>query len=386
MQVLFERTLYKGNGHWTIQAVVDGPWRAEDYSASGAYLVISHTTKTEGGKVTKKLTEVKGKNIGRSNETTPHQQAVSEAMSRAEKQIGKGYVNDRLDAQTLPVTNKLGKKLPMLATKIEKINVDKVDWDHAFIQPKLDGERALNDEGLYSRGGVAMPLPHIQMDLDLHKSFEGLHTDGEMYIHGMPLNEIGSLVSKPRQESEQLEYWIYDIVSDKPFEERYADLKNAFAGAAAHLDPRIKLVPTYKVSNIEEAMRYHNLFLEQGFEGSMLRLGTDGYQDGKRSAKLVKIKPFEDAEFEVVGHNWATPNHAPCGKELLNPLFIYKVEHLGKAPVFGETLAPGTHEQKHEQGLNPEAKYGKFLTLTFMGWTKNGLPNIATAKCWREMV
>ena len=53
-----------------------------------------------------------GKNVGRANETTPFEQACSEAQSKWQKQIDKGYCEDK-DRVDVPV-------LPMLAQKYKE--------------------------------------------------------------------------------------------------------------------------------------------------------------------------------------------------------------------------------------------------------------------------
>ena len=47
-----------------------------------------------GGKLQTKKTRCESKNVGRSNETTPEQQAVLEAESKYRDQIRKGYVEN----------------------------------------------------------------------------------------------------------------------------------------------------------------------------------------------------------------------------------------------------------------------------------------------------
>lgn len=372
MNVLFEKTLFKGKGHWTIKAVegYTGGMGMED-----GYL-ISYATK-EGGKEVVKFNATKGKNKGRSNATTPGQQAVLEAQSRVEKQIDKGYVETR-ELAGEPVTNALGKRRPQLSLDLRKFKGE-VDWETAYLQPKLDGHRCMHDEFIYSRGGQAHEVPHIQAALQAQPALQELLLDGELYIHGVNLQAIGSLITKPRLESAGLEYWIYDLVSDQPFEERYAALQRAFQASPTR-DARLKLVPTFKVNSLAEARALHQEFVKQGYEGSILRWGKEGYQDDKRSSYSLKLKDFQDSEFKVVGHSFGLPNG-----DLLNPNWVYEYHPFGdeSQPLqTAEVLAPGTHHDKHQQGLNPESYYGKMLTLEHMGYTNKGTPNIATAKGW----
>ena len=88
-----------------------------------------------GGKI-REFPEISctGKNIGRSNETTPHEQALFEAYSMWTKKQDQGYVIDQTDQQDQTVNNNINQestqstqstqstfnKLPMLANKYEQ--------------------------------------------------------------------------------------------------------------------------------------------------------------------------------------------------------------------------------------------------------------------------
>lgn len=377
MNILFEQTLFKGNGHWRIQAVEGFTGQGEPQSG----MLIAHATVVDGAEVIK-FSPTKGKNIGKANETTAEQQAVSEAQSRVAKQRDKGYVDTREEAQAGPATNTLGKKKPMLATDFDKVKPEAIDWANAFIQPKLDGHRSLFDEIQYSRQGKEQGVAHIADDLKGGDWFEGMHLDGELYVHGMTLQAIGSLIKKYREESLKLEYHVYDLVADIPFEQRYAALANSFKQSEGLRDERIVLVPTHKVDSLDAAQAFHKQFVAAGYEGSILRHGTQGYEDDKRSKGLLKLKDFSDLEVEVFDFEWGTPNTCPAGGEYLNPVLVYRIPG---TEITGKVTAPGSHAEKHAQGQNIESYLGnKLLTIEHMGFTPDGVPNIATAKCWRE--
>jgi hypothetical protein len=77
----------------------------------------------------------KGKNIGRSNETTAHEQAIAEAKSVAKKKSEEGYSETMADRGKVPVV------LPMLAHDWNKVK--KVPSVPLYVQPKLDGVRMI---------------------------------------------------------------------------------------------------------------------------------------------------------------------------------------------------------------------------------------------------
>ena len=66
-----------------------GKYKVWSIWTEGPELYIMHGA--ENGKMQAKCEIVQGKNIGRSNETSPEQQAELEAESRYKKQLDKGY-------------------------------------------------------------------------------------------------------------------------------------------------------------------------------------------------------------------------------------------------------------------------------------------------------
>jgi predicted DNA-binding WGR domain protein len=82
-----------------------------------------------GGKFQEKVTTITdGKNIGKSNETTFEEQALSEAQSKWNKQLDKGYSKEKGAPKMIR---------PMLAHKYQD-HSSKLKFP-CYIQPKLDG-------------------------------------------------------------------------------------------------------------------------------------------------------------------------------------------------------------------------------------------------------
>lgn len=245
------------------------------------------------GKLTKSLpTYCEGKNIGKANETTPEQQAEKEAQAKWQKKIDSGY-NEVL-------TKKKKFFEPMLAHEFSKY--EKLLFTvKSFIQPKLDGLRCISeDNSLTSRNGKPyLSSPHLYQDKFI--------LDGELYNHEYhdDFNKIVSLCKKQKPDEEELkeskkkvQFWAYDFPSHRGvFSSRYAALKNAITQLN---NPAYKLVPTYEVKNMKDIEKYHDLFLEQGYEGSILRLDLGSYEN-KRSKQLLKKKDFIDEEFTIMG-------------------------------------------------------------------------------------
>lgn len=366
-QVVENIRLYKNHG-FSI-----GYWQGTVFDTGE--LSIEHAKKLDGNPV-RMLYLAEPKNVGKANETTSVEQAVSELRSRAKKKLDKGYV-DSLEKAEAPSTNALGLLAPMLATPIEKVKPEKIDWENAYAQPKLDGHRCLYVDGvLYSRTGKELDLPHIK-EAVLQTPLRDLHLDGELYIHGRPLQDISSLVKKNQFETDLLEFHVYDCIEAASYIERVKLMSDAVS--MMELPDAIKPVQTLKVSNLEDLMSYHTYWRNQGYEGSMLRHGDSHYQDGKRSRSLLKVKEFHDAEFTVVA---VTP-----GKEVtLNdntyiPAVYTCITEKGKE--FNVT-APGTAQEKHFQYVMRRDYLGRQLTVKYHYLSKDGVPQLPIALRFRE--
>ena len=202
------------------------------------------------------------------------------------------------------------RKKPMLAYPVS----DKpIDYDKpTFIQPKLDGVRCLiqYDAGkvtAYSRTGKEWKnIEHIKLNL---LSFFDKHPnailDGELYNHDFK-DDFESIISmvrktKPTDEDRSIscnnvQFHCYDIIDEtKTFEDRYKFVMDNLRDSYC-----VRTVETIQIPNQLEAKEMHDVNLNSGFEGSILR-ANDLYKCG-RSWSLRKFKDFSDAEATIVGY------------------------------------------------------------------------------------
>lgn len=248
-----------------------------------------------GGTITTSLpTYCKAKNIGKSNETTPHQQALAEAQAKWQKKVNSGY-NEILSAE---------KKFfePMLA-KDAKESKDLVEpfKCRVFVQQKMDGLRCVNsDNTLMSRNGKPyVTCPHLYQNKAI--------IDGELFNPQFNdnFNTIVSLCKKTKPTEEDIEeakefvqFWAYDFPTHPgTFFDRYVNLGKFLRELG---NESIKLVPTFEVFSWKDIKKYHEQFLSEGYEGTIIRLNNAFYEN-KRSKQLLKYKDFIDEEFKILG-------------------------------------------------------------------------------------
>ena len=205
------------------------------------------------------------------------------------------------------------RKKPMLAYPVS----DKpIDYDKpVFMQPKLDGVRCLiqregDDLGFcvvaYSRTGKEWKnINHILEELvPFFAKHPNVILDGELYNHDFK-DDFESIISmvrktKPTDEDrsisrENVQFHCYDTIMEHMlFEDRYKfiveNLRDSYC---------VRTVETIQIPNQLEAKEMHNVNLNSGFEGSILRT-NDTYKCG-RSWSLRKFKDFSDSEAKIIG-------------------------------------------------------------------------------------
>lgn len=326
------------------------------------------------GAVQEAIKIAKIKNAGRANETTVEKQADSEAESMWKKKKDKGYFETIQEAEGKTVF------LPMLAHDMLKMTPKKVEElfkKDFYTQPKMDGVRCLaylgddHEVKLMSRGGKEYNVKHLKESLRTIL-IDKIVLDGELYIHNVLRQDIQALVKKHKDEeyegtgfsSKNIEFWVYDCFHKK-------DLSLPFSMRKSIIDsiPNVPLV--IKVPSIhfsgpslsEEAFKKtHKFYVQNGFEGTIIRRSSGKYELGHRSRDLIKYKDFMDAEFEIVGVKDGNGKYEGCA------MWICKLPN-GKTV---DVNPKGTLEQKKKWFKEADKHIGKLLTVKFQGYTKDG--------------
>jgi len=329
-----------------------------------------------GAEVRSEWTEGKVKNEGRANATTPVEQVRLEVASAITKKKKQGYVEDVSQVDTGSLIK------PMLAQDYAK-RIKELPWNSGannsvFAQPKLDGIRCLaTPNGLFSRTGEEIvSCPHIaEIMIPIAQKYNCVF-DGELYNHQLKedFNQIASLVRKTKNIEESLEqivaliqYHIYDvIIPEMDFRTRqnqllnvgFTDINAAQIGGASFIFP----VPTYEVTNQNLLDSLYGHFLEDGYEGQMVR--ANSAYDHKRSPSLLKRKEFQSDEFEILDVLEGEGNRAGMAGKLLLKLGsgTFKSNLKGNRDYFRALL-----ERK-------ENFIGKKATIKFFQYTPDGVP------------
>lgn len=347
-------------------------------------VIIKTTGQLEGKKTIHTETVFEGKNIGKSNETTPVQQAVSQAESDWKKKKDEGYksfldlgvkdISELEEKLTQFNTDSSGQAKPMLAIDWKKVK--SVTYP-CLIQPKLDGVRCLmvvdSDKGklvkFLSRSGKEYTtLDHIEKQVVGSVLNRSLILDGEVYSDELSFQEIISAVKKQRADSLKLRFRAYDIINDSDQKQRWIDTKEIVETINSEY---IQLVDTHECKNEESVKEYHNFWVQNGYEGAMLRLYSGLYGQGQRSRDLLKVKEFDEQEFMCL--------ELIKGQREEDVIAVCKTE---ESKTFNVKLV-GTREYKADLVKNWDNK-PKPLTVKHFGWTDSNLPRFPVGKAFRD--
>jgi ATP-dependent DNA ligase len=337
---------------------------------------------TDSPQVTKDLID-QGKNIGRANETTREMQSELEALARWEKQVKKGYTANRDKA--LKGEDEIGGVLPMLA-HVYSDHSKKISYP-ALVQPKLDGVRCIavvtgTGAKLYSRTRKPITsMKHIEYDLfEIWKATgSDFILDGELYTNDLKDNfeKIVSIVRKEDyspEEAKGVQYHVYDIVNQDNAYVRQQQLKYLLMEIPVQSD-YIVLVNTYLANSQTEMYTLYDGFLEQGYEGAIVRQMNAKYEH-KRSYGLQKVKAFLDSEFKIVGVREGRGRMAGHG--------IFVCETLNGAQF--DVKMSGDMDKLKEVLQNSKEYVGKLLTVQYQGFSnKNNVPRFPVGLRIREV-
>lgn len=306
---------------------------------------------------------IEGKNIGKKNETTPLQQAESEAMSKWQKKLDKNY-SEKIPESVDEFVN----LLPMLAQKYtERKHYVKLP---CYLQPKLDGVRSPlspvgDDMEFTSRGGKEYTtLEHLKAEIRRTGILGKYTLDGEIFCMDKSLQQINSAVKKLRPETLELQYWIYDVIDTTlTFEKRLAILEQIRKDLINAKCTSIVVVPTVSVVCEEDLMTFHKVF-SKDYEGTMIRNADGMYVLDFRSNDLQKLKDFIDDEFEIIGGKEGS------GNDEGTVVFRCKT----KTDKEFDVRPRGSRDKRREWFEELESCIGKMLTVRYQNLSDDGIP------------
>lgn len=370
---------------------------------------------TEGGYVGMKIsrsaptyTEIKNK--GKKNERNVFHQAIVVARGKFLKKREEGCLEkEELEDDT---GIKDTKYFPMLAKNAK--DVKKVNFP-IYVQPKLDGLRCVayldkapvhkpthSDVILYTRQKKEYPsnsstdairaaLLDVLMRYYNATREESVYLDGELYKHGKSLQNLNSATRGTKQNAKHIdEYHVYDMFypsyHKETFETRTKTLSELHSSLDSAAKKVIKLVPTVLVHTQKDVDKLYYDFLDQNYEGAMLRNPAGAYAKSSvkkssalRSKNLLKRKEVYDAEFEVVGFT-----EGKSGKDVGALIWICETKENNEFNVTPNM----SHEDRYKLYKDCEKNFVKkyksrMLTVEYRGLSDNNIPQHAKGIAFR---
>lgn len=224
---------------------------------------------------------------------------------------------------------------PMLAAHAE---LDKVKFP-VLCSTKLDGVRAIIQDGVVlSRKLKPIPNKYVQECFG-HQELNGL--DGELIVGSDHEGEVFSRTTSGVMSVEgkpSVWFHVFDYIdTDMSFEERYKKVIQIAEPWA-----RILPVQQHLCKDLKQLLEYEEQFLEQGFEGLMIRSLNSPYKFGRSTVRegwLLKLKRYADSEAEIIGF-----------EERMHNANEAKVNALGK-----------TERSNHKENMIPMGTLGALI-------------------------
>lgn len=251
-----------------------------------------------------------------------------------------------------------------------------------FFEKKYDGMRCniymRHDGSIEMRtrnGKVFSGFNDIEREAK-EKLVAGFMYDGELIGIKDGFKGIQKLAMKIEENKTGVTLNVYDMVPIEymddqnayafciPFQDRRERLEEIFEGKDSGL---INLVESFVVNNMEEAEILYASFLEQGYEGGMFK-NTNMYYEkntaSKRSKDMIKLKPSETADLEILGLiEERDVNGNPKGT-----LGAITVGYKG----FKVNVGSGLHDDdKDTMWANPKLYIGKIAEIEYDAESKN---------------
>lgn len=264
---------------------------------------------------------------------------------------------------SIPFTANADEEPAILLANVYRNQVDVTQY---LVSEKLDGVRAVWDgRRLRFRSGKPIHAPAWFVD-----ALPAQPLDGELWIGRGSFERVSGIVRKEipvDAEWRHVRYMIFELPgAPGSFRQRVDQI-----GQLVHQTnvPWLQRIDQSTVSDLNELQQWLATVLDAGGEGLMLHRADAVYETG-RSDTLLKLKPWLDAEAEVIAHRAGKGRHT--GR--LGALQVRTPE--------GKTFLLGTGFSDAQRQNPPPI--GARVTYRYRELTRTGLPRFASFLRVRE--
>lgn len=229
-----------------------------------------------------------------------------------------------------------------------------------WVSEKYDGIRGFWDgRQLLSRSGKALNPPAWFV-----KGWPAQPFEGELWAGLGQFEQAASVIQQrqaPDSEWQAMRFMVFDANSPtQAFTERIVQYQSLVKQIGK---PWVQAVRQSQVPSHAALKALLKKTVQAGGEGLVLHRGSSLYQSG-RNSDVLKVKPHEDAEAKVVGHELGQGKHA----QRLGALTLETPQGLRFK------LGTGFTDAQRE---NPPA-VGQWVTYRYRGLTDQGVPRFAS--------
>ena len=245
-----------------------------------------------------------------------------------------------------------------------------------------------------SRGGedYNVATTHIRTYkplVDFFKKYPNVILDGELFVRGKSLQQISGAarMEKNAYDCEWLQYWVYDCYHiDKP--EMIAIDRHLFLLETLRTENGIFIYSNTDMDDLTDPVRLlhqdfrktwdtfielHDEYVNEGFEGAVIKDPSKPYKPGSRGNQLIKIKMYQSEDFKVIDYELGLR-----GSEDMT--FICELED-GRT---FKAMPVGDRAVKAEYVENFESKYrGHKAECTFFNYSDDGIPTQPKLRIFR---
>ncbi len=194
---------------------------------------------------------------------------------------------------TAPIA--VAEPLPLLLAETDQGRADVTLY---LVSEKFDGVRAFWDgKTLRTRNGNIINAPAWFVE-----NFPARELDGELWVGRGQFERLSGMVRRQMPDDtgwRQVRYMVFELPqAHGTFRERVQAIRDVTASAGV---PWLQAVEQFEVKNRKELKKKLAEILKGGGEGLMLHRADAVYATG-RSDVLLKVKPWNDAEATVIGH------------------------------------------------------------------------------------
>lgn len=206
----------------------------------------------------------------------------------------------------------------------------------------------------------------------------------EIYSDELTFQEIVQAVKKEYPNTLKLHFRAYDVINEHKQKDRLDQLAVLVASIGS---PYIVKVAHQEVDGSSQVSHFHDMWVKEGYEGAMIRLRDGKYEQGSRSRSLLKVKEFDEGEFEILGGKLYKVDLPLTGADEVSDRdadsFTFTCKHPVNGVIF-DVKPMGTRQQRTDYVLNLSNYIGKQITVKHFGWTDDGVPRFPIGKAVRD--